>query len=80
MTTDAPKNEQYNETTVRCGCGDYAVDIDSRKHICSVDIICPKCNNHFGWDAPEDEFRESRGTEREDREPLEWRGMVDDDN
>ncbi len=51
----------YDDATVRCGCGDFAVDIDSREYVRAVDIICPECKNHFGWAVPEGEFRKSRG-------------------
>lgn len=55
----------HEDATVQCGCGDYEVTIDSREHVRAVDIICPECKNHFGWEVPEAEFRESRGTQRD---------------
>lgn len=60
------ESQQFEEIEVRCGCGEYSIDIDSREHVRSIDIICPECKNHFGWEVPEDEFREARGTQRED--------------
>lgn len=67
MVGEQPTDDlsERNRQTVTCGCGNYEIHISETKHIRSLDIICPECKNHFGWDIPEEEFRGSRGTQRE---------------
>ena len=38
-------------TTLNCGCGDYGIEVSDYKPIYTFGAVCPKCGNHFGFDA-----------------------------
>lgn len=38
-------------SAVVCGCGEYAVEFPQGNEPNGLDVVCPECGNHFGWDA-----------------------------
>ena len=54
--------DRASATIITCGCGDYDVAVTEYDRIVELDVLCPECNNHFGFgpapdDDPEDMVR-----------------------
>lgn len=41
---------------VVCGCGEYAVEFPQGNQPEALDVVCPECGNHFGFDGAADDF------------------------
>jgi hypothetical protein len=46
--------ESDDPTTITCGCGDYSIGISDYADIQTLDVVCPECENHFGFDVGEE--------------------------
>ena len=50
-------------TTIPCGCGDYGVAFGDEAPL-AIDVVCPKCENHFGYDTTPDDAEADAGGDR----------------
>lgn len=39
-----------DEHNIMCGCGDFGVTVTDYYAIQALDVLCPECDNHFGFD------------------------------
>lgn len=43
-------------TEISCGCGDFSISVTEYDAINELDVICPKCDNHFGFGEARPDF------------------------
>ena len=53
-TTMNDTNDTDDEgTVITCGCGEYSVTVTGYDTIHELDVVCPVCENHFGFGRSE---------------------------